>query len=430
MISEKGVTVQIGDVYIYGDKLESVKIEQKLSEASIELPIGTCEIVAKNINEYLFLFTSKQKIKVYYDGKIKTVVFVTQIKEVEPNKWNINCEDWVGFLEDTTWYGDNYQSRNAVDLLNYAFQKAGVPVVIDESFIGQTVSGDIDIVTCREAVLQICFAIGAVVFVNDFTDNDDESVKIKQLNKTVKQRIPANRIKAPFTIKTDEEVSSVGIETFGKRETTGVDDILINNYYQKEGDFFEFYFAEPCVFFEYQDQKGPFPLSKTWNAVEEMTAFSLKLLFKADNKKYKTAITAQKLGQHSKKLHVKNNPNASGLTEKKDIRITTAGLVNEENIETVFGYVFDILKKDKPVSCSIVEGKHVQEGDFYKYGEAKYGAIKYGERKPSIITYDEQINLGDVVELDTPDYGVLTRTVTEQRYALNSNIIVKECTLQ
>ena len=78
----------------------------------------------------------------------------------------------------------------------------------------------------------------------------------------------------------------------------------------------------------------------------------------------------------------------------------------------------------------IVEGKHVQYGDYIKYGEKKYGTIKYGEKYPNIVTYDEGVNVGENINAETEYLGVVSGRLIRQSFNLNGNIIVKEAVLQ
>ena len=78
----------------------------------------------------------------------------------------------------------------------------------------------------------------------------------------------------------------------------------------------------------------------------------------------------------------------------------------------------------------IVEGKHVQDGDYIKYGEKKYGTFKYGEKNPNIIIYDNAVNVGENINAETEYLGVVSGRLIKQSFNLNGNIIVKEAVLK
>ena len=78
----------------------------------------------------------------------------------------------------------------------------------------------------------------------------------------------------------------------------------------------------------------------------------------------------------------------------------------------------------------IVEGKHVQYGDYVKYGEKKYGTVKYGEKYPNIVTYDKGVNVGENINAETEYLGVVSGRLIKQSFNLNGNIIIKEAVLK
>lgn len=88
--------------------------------------------------------------------------------------------------------------------------------------------------------------------------------------------------------------------------------------------------------------------------------------------------------------------------------------------------------KVNTTNLKIVEGKHVQYGEPYKYGTGlKYGTgIKYGGKYPNVITYDEPVNIGDVIISETEYLGDVTGRVIKQTFGLNGGIIIKDTVLK
>ena len=78
----------------------------------------------------------------------------------------------------------------------------------------------------------------------------------------------------------------------------------------------------------------------------------------------------------------------------------------------------------------IVGGKHVQDGDYIKYGEKKYGTFKYGEKNQNLIIYDKAVNVGENINAETEYLGVVSGRLIKQSFNLNGNIIVKEAVLK
>ena len=66
-------------------------------------------------------------------------------------------------LDSIPYYGGIYTNKNAVKLLTDIFTVAKVPYNIDDVFADEVVTGYIPFTTCRDALMQVAFAIQAVV---------------------------------------------------------------------------------------------------------------------------------------------------------------------------------------------------------------------------------------------------------------------------
>ena len=74
---------------------------------------------------------------------------------------------------------------------------------------------------------------------------------------------------------------------------------------------------------------------------------------------------------------------------------------------------YNWLIKTKTTNLKIVEGKHVAyEGD------------------NAIVTYDQPVNVGEVIKSETEYLGEVTGRIIKQSFSLNGSIIVKEAVLK
>ena len=115
---------------------------------------------------------------------------------------------------------------------------------------------------------------------------------------------------------------------------------------------------------------------------------------------------------------------------EKVVAIDSATLVSLANIDNVLNKCYNWLIKTNSTNLKIVEGKHVQYGDYVKYGEKKYGTFKYGAKSENIITYDEVVNVGENINAETEYLGVVSGRLIKQTFNLNGNIVVKEAVLR
>ena len=109
-------------------------------------------------------------------------------------------------MDSIPYYGGIYTDKNAVELLTDIFTVAKVPYSIDDVFADETVTGYIPFTTCRDALMQVAFAIQAVV-----DTSNSEVVKIYALDEAVKQTVPLNRIMQGQDFADDETVTGVEV---------------------------------------------------------------------------------------------------------------------------------------------------------------------------------------------------------------------------
>ena len=134
--------------------------------------------------------------------------------------------------------------------------------------------------------------------------------------------------------------------------------------------------------------------------------------------------------EHTTQTRRKDNPVVLASEVEKVVTIENATLVSQYNIDNVLEKCYNWLIKTNQTNLKIVEGKHVQYGDYIKYGEKKYGTFKYGEKYPNIVTYDKGVNVGEIINAETEYLGVVSGRLIKQSFNLNGNIIVKEAVLK
>lgn len=146
-----------------GRSLTDVSVIQECSPVSDEITIDTMDFTLIGGEDVDYVFKSKQPLTLYSDTDLLGVFFVKSYERTAERIYSVASEDYTGLLDSVQFAGGIYSSQNAAALLTAIFAAANVPVDIDEALSGKTVSGWIPVCTCREAVRQICFAIGAAV---------------------------------------------------------------------------------------------------------------------------------------------------------------------------------------------------------------------------------------------------------------------------
>ena len=397
--------------FFYGDELRVVKLIQEIDPISTQISINTADFTLDSKSDMEYSFQAKQPLSVYFNGKLKATTFVKKSTRKAKRLWDIQSEDYIGLMDSIPYYGGIYTNKSAVELLNDIFTVAKVPYIIDDVFADAVVTGYIPLTTCRDALMQVAFAIQAVV-----DTSNSEVVKIFALDEAVKQTVPLNRIMQGQNFADDETVTGVEVtshtyvalpESEKQYLYKAVDSGKGENIFVK--------FSEP-------------------QQVDTINIYNGTILEKGANYAIINADAGCQLwGQayeHKTTVRRKSNPVVLASEIEKVVAIVNATLVSQYNIDNVLEKCYNWLIKTNQTNLKIVEGKHVQYGDYIKYGEKQYGTIKYGEKYPNIVTYDEGVNVGENINAETEYLGVVSGRLIRQSFNLNGNIIVKEAVLQ
>ena len=393
----------------YGDELRGVKLIQEIDPISTQISINTADFTLDSRSDMEYSFQQKQPLSVFFNGELKATTFVKKSTRKAKRLWSIQSEDYIGLMDSTPYYGGIYTNKSAVELLTDIFIVAKVPYSIDGVFANAVVTGYIPFTTCRDALMQVAFAIQAVVD----TSNADV-VKVFALEDDVKQTVPLNRIMQGQNFVDEETVTGVEVAVHSYKainETVDAYDATESG----TGQNIFVKFSEPLHDLSITNGEGEIVSRGTNYAVI--------------NANENCVLTGQKY-EHATQTRRKNNLVVLAGEIEKVVAVDNATLVSQYNIDKIIDKCYNWLIKTNTTNLKIVEGKHVQYGDYIKYGEKKYGTFKYGEKYPNIITYDKRVNVGDNINAETEYLGVVRGRLIKQSFNLNGNIIVKEAVLK
>ena len=393
--------------FFYGDELRGVKLIQEIDPISTQISINTADFTLNSKTDMEYSFQAKQPLSVYFNGDLKSTTFVKSAKRKARFLWDIQSEDYIGLMDSIPYYGGIYTNKNAVELLADIFTVAKVPYSIDEVFADATVTGYIPFTTCRNALMQVAFAIQAVV-----DTSNSEVVKVFALEEDVKQTIPLNRIMQGQNFADEETVTGVEVAVHSYKPITETIDV----YDATESGTGE------NIFVKFSE-----PLHSL--AIENGEIVSQGTTYAKINANEGCLLVGKKY-EHTTQIRRKNNPIVLANDIEKVVAIENATLVSLDNIDNIINQCYNWIVRTNTVNLDIVEGKHINYGAAIKYGDKKYGTFKYGDRHPASISYDKKVNAGDVVTVNTEYLGPITGRITKQLFSLNGGIIVKKCTLK
>ncbi len=393
--------------FFYGDELRNVKLIQELDPISAEIAINTCDFTLDSKRDMDYSFQAKQPLSVYFNGELRATTFVKSSKRKSKSLWEIQSEDYIGMLDVVPFVGGMYVDVPAAEILTAVFATAKVPCNIDAELESINLTGHIAYTSCREALMQIAFAAGAVVD----TSNSDV-VKVYFLSDDITQTIPLNRILQGQSFIDDETVT--GVELSAHIYTPSEEKTYAYKASENgTGEGICVVFSEPLHTIEISNGE----------IIESGTNYAVI------NAEANCQLWGQKY-EHNITVYRQNNPVVLASEMENVISITAATLISTSNVKTILQKCFDYLTKVNTVNLKIIEGKHVTGGEYYRYGQTKYGTVKYGAKSEKIVTYDQSVNVGDIIESETEYLGTIVGRSLKQTFALNGGIIIKETELK
>lgn len=393
----------------YGDEIRNAKIIQYIDPISSEIKISSCDFTLDSKSDMIYSFQSKQPLSVSFNDRLLATSFVKSSKRKAKFLWDINGEDYISILDSTPFVGGIYNNVTASDILIDIFTTAKVPYSIADEFYDYALSGYIGYTTCREALMQVCFACMAVVN----TANVDV-VEVKKLEDNVKQTIPLERIMQGQSFDNGDTVTKVE---------------LTSHTYSKSTETIDAYKAE-------DSGTGENILVKFSEPLHDLTISNGEILSSGANYAYINANEGCVLsgGKYEHTEHIESYTNPVVLASEKEnvSSITSATLVSPSNVKSVLENCYNWLSRVDGTNLKIIIGKNVErETHIVKWGELPWKAFKWGQTVINeTITDQEDVNLGEIIEAQTEYLGNVSGRLIQQSFNLNGNIIVKECILK
>lgn len=369
-----------------GDELKKVKLIQEIDPISSEIAINTADFTLSLKQDKEYSFQTRQMLSIYFDEQLNATEFIKSAKRRSKTVWDIQCEDYIGLLDGIYYYGGMYKRENAYDLLTNIFLVAKIPCSIDLALKEITVTGYIPYTTCREAIMHVLVATGAVAD----TSNSDV-VKIYFLSNETMQVIPLSRIMQGQNFEDETRVTVVEVVSHEYIETAEESTIYEADK-SGTGENIFIKFSEPL-----HDL-----LITNGSIVSQGTNFAVI------NALAGCVLTGQKY-QHIETIKSKKNNLVLQTDTENTASIQNATLVSPDNVDKVLERCYNYLVNRRNVNLRIVEGKH---------------------ETTSRTTYDPKTVVGDVIETETEYSGNLTGRIVKQTFNLNGGIVIKETVMR
>lgn len=390
-----------------GKELKSVKLKQQLNQISSEIAINTCDFVISPRTDTEFSFQNRQPCEIYSNGNLVMVSFIKDFKKSNQKDFQIQSEDYIGIMEDVPYYGGIYSNKNAYELLEDIFNTARVPFSIDDIYKNSVVSGYIKYTNCREALMQVCFAISAAVDTS-FVD----VVKVFPLSESVSQTIEKRRI-----FKDQKENK--------KTRITSVE--LVSHAYLPISETLEAYNSSESgegedVFVVFNE---PLHNLEITNGTIKQQGANFAIIDAYDG-----CVLIGRKYEHTTITKSKKNPLVTSTDKENIVSIQNATLVSKHNVDNLLNSCYNYLANKNQKNLKIVDGKKVTRGTRIKYGMKKYGSFTYGAYTDDLIEDDVPCKVGDLVEIPLDNIKTVTMRIVEQSFSLVGGITVKDTVLE
>lgn len=387
-----------------GEEISGAKVIQEIDRLSENISVNVADFDLKSKSDINYSFQKKQPLSVYFNDRLLQTCFVDTSTRVGKREWSIKTQDYIGLLGETTFMGDVYTNKNAVELLTAIFTQTSTPFEIDNVFNSVVVSGHIPICTCREAIKQICFAmvtkVDDVLYSAVIDTSCSDKVKIVPLALSEPKIITPERVMQGQKFTDNSRVTKVEVTAheYVQRAWDRVD-----LYKESEsGEGIDILIQLSTPHYSYVITNGTIKQSNANYVIIDADAGCVLKGYPYNDLKTVKSITNDVI--------LASEP--QNIKEFSDYT-----LVSLANINNVLEKCYNESIKTNTINLKVIEGKSK-----IKYGGAKYGEAKYGQ-----WVYDEVINLNENIVTPSEYLGDLSGKVISQRYNLNGGILIKEC---
>lgn len=139
----------------------SLNLLEEASPISDDLAINTLDFDV--MTEENLLVQEGQDLYLYKDDNLLGKFIITNSQQDTDIKYNIKSYDDTGALDNIIFNGGIYNDYSVSALINDISSVSGINISLDSYYSSANVSGWLPMNTCRYAILQIAFAIGAVI---------------------------------------------------------------------------------------------------------------------------------------------------------------------------------------------------------------------------------------------------------------------------
>lgn len=323
--------IQIGQVVVFGrEELVKVNLVNEVDPSLCQLRVGTMCVQIRDRAGRDLAPQKNQKMELIKDGNLLAVQYIDTASREEKQFYTFSCQSVIGRLEDD-FLGGVYTAEPVQSLLQnvlgaYSFE-------LDEALQNETITGYLPVLSRRQALQQIAFAIGAAVYVES-----DGVISLRQLPESVDAAFTGSQIFPGAKVSTAPVVASVQVYSHSYAPAQETQTLLrehINAVNQL------YVFSQP--YHSYTISGGTLVDSGVnWVRITANGEVTLSA------RKY----------DHTTAVYTKQNPAATAAEKGNVVTVSDATLVHSKNVENVLERLFTAKQMVSTLTQDVVVSGH------------------------------------------------------------------------
>lgn len=203
------------------NELRKVSVIQEIDPTSRELAINTLDWTLDSKSAIEYIFQLKQPVAAYDGETLIGTFYIDDSSRSSQRVYSVSCKDAIGVLDDTMFADGVYTNKNALAL---AQEIAGgdFAIEMDEALQSKTVTGILSGCSRRQALQQLCFAIGGVA-----DTSGTQAIRIFTLKNDQATEIGADRERVGGRVTTDPIVTAVKLTAHSYKTSGSGDSVTV-----------------------------------------------------------------------------------------------------------------------------------------------------------------------------------------------------------
>ena len=320
--------VEVGRTVLFSaDEVVSVRLVNEADPTLCKLPVDTMTFDMHDPLNRSFLPQENQRVELIKDGRLRAVQYIKSSTRKSKSDYTIRCQSSIGLLNDE-FLGGLYVDKPVQELLSEILKEWEYE--LDSVFAEKKISGYIPVCTQREALQQVCFAIGAMVL----TQNSSK-IRLVSVPASVSAKFTASEIITGGSVKTMSRYARIEVCSHSYVPSDTLEVLMDEEEVNGENQLFTFSYPH----YDYEITGGEITGSgDNWVTITANGAVTLSA---------KTYI-------HNIRSYVRRNPEATAKERGNYIAIKDATLIHSGNVQETVNRLYSAVQSRQTVSQPVV----------------------------------------------------------------------------